>query len=329
MIVALLLLAAGCAQSAVVSPAVVQLPPSTSIAPATSTTVTSAPTTVSSSSTTTLPGWETTIVCFAESPPPYAGYEFDDDFYAHWCSASGIPVIGSADVPLVSLEAAAQVVNGVIGYDPVNTAQTIANGGVVILYGPHETAADLPEWAYVAGQTTRVSEDHPGFTSVGGGITFSVVVWDDPVCAVPVERQDAYGTGEWGSVLVHELGHLVAGPTTRSRLVDFMDNNVTAAYQVALASGFWDADLYAMSSPAEYWAEATQIYLGQYSSSTAAANMPRTRVELAQQDPLITTLLRTVYGQTTRLGTYWCGVYKGPVTLLPDESASEGYAAIP
>lgn len=93
-----------------------------------------------------------------------------------------------------ALEAAAQLVNAVIGYDRVNTTETVANGGVVILYGPDETAATLPEWEYVVARTSHFSDDHPGFTASGGGITFSVVVWDDPVCAVPPQRHDAYGT---------------------------------------------------------------------------------------------------------------------------------------
>ena len=168
----------------------------------TSTSTTSTTTTLAAwSSPTTEAPWQTSLTCFSESPPPYGptDYEFDENHYTHWCSASGIPVIGSADVPLEALEAAAQVVNGVIGYDPVNTAETIANGGLVILYGPNETAADLPEWTYVEGQTVRVSDDHPGFTASGGGITFAVAVWDDPICAVPQERHDAYGTADWGS----------------------------------------------------------------------------------------------------------------------------------
>ena len=238
------------------------------------------------------------------------------------------PVIGSEAVPLVALEAAAQLVNGVIGYDRVNTLETVGNGGLVILYGPGETASDLPEWAFVEGQTQRLSEDHPGFTASGGGITFSVVVWDDPVCAVPRERQGAYGTVEWGSVLVHELGHLAAGPAIRTRLVGFSDN-VTVAYEAALDGTAWDNRTYAMSNPEEYWAEATQIYFGQYDDSTRGFRHPRTRVELAEQDPLVTTLLQTVFGDRTGIGTYWCSIYDGPVTLLPGDAATGEYAPVP
>lgn len=327
---ALLVFVAACGGGAVSSSSGVTAPP-----PPASTTAPSAPVTTTStfgiSSTTTLPPWEPTITCFPDSPPPYgpAAYEFDPDFYIHWCSASGIPVIGSSDVPIVALEAAAQVVNGVIGYDRTNTTETVANGGVVILYGPNETAAVLPEWEFVAGQTNPVSEDHPGFTATGGGITFSVVVWDDPVCAVPPERQDAYGTPDWGSVLVHELGHLVAGPTTRVRLGDFVASSVATAYQSALAGDAWDDRHYAMTGPEEYWAEATQVFFGQYGRSTRGLRQPRTRVELAEVDPAVSLVLTTVFGDTTGLGTYWCDVYAGPVTLLPAEDGEGGYAPVP
>lgn len=334
-LVALAVTASACAAAGVSSSGVVTAPtepPTTTSTPApTSTTSSTTSTTFGLTTTTTLPPWQPTLVCYQEPPPPYGPgpYEFDPDFYGRWCSASGIPVIGSDAVPIEALEAAAQLVNGVIGYDRVNTTETIANGGLVILYGPGETAADLPEWQYVSGQTGHVSDDHPGFTASGGGITFSVVVWDDPVCAVPPERQDAYGTAEWGSVLVHELGHLVAGPATRTRLVDFMADNVTTAYRAALEGDAWDDRLYAMSSPAEYWAEATQVYFGQYASSSKGLRQPRTRVELAEQDPLVSILLSTVYGTTTGIGSYWCDVYDGPVTALPGDRPIGGYAPVP
>ena len=310
-------------------------------APSTSSSTTAAttPSTAASSTTTTVAAWssptteapwQTSLTCFSEPPPPYgpADYEFDDNHYTRWCSASGIPVIGSADVPLEALEAAAQGVNGVVGYDPVNTAETIANGGLVILYGPNETAADLPEWTYVEGQTVQISDDHPGFTASGGGITFAVVVWDDPICAVPQERHDAYGTADWGSVIVHELGHVVAGATIRTRLVDFLDTHVASAYEAALEGNAWHDRHYAMSNQSEYWAEATQVYFGQYSSSTRGLRHPRTRVDLAEQDPLISTLLSTVYGDTTRLGEYWCEVYDGPTIFLPGDGTEPGYAPV-
>jgi hypothetical protein len=198
--------------------------------PITTSSSTTTSTTSTSTTTTTSPAWSPTLTCFQESPPPYGPdeYEFDRDHYLHWCSASGIPVVGSQAVPLLALEAAGQLVNAVIGYDRVNTLETIDNGGLVILYGPGETASDLPEWEFVEGQTQQLSEDHPGFTATGGGVTFSVVVWDDPVCEVPPERQNAYGTAEWGSVLVHELGHLAAGPGIETRLVGFADNIAVA-----------------------------------------------------------------------------------------------------
>jgi hypothetical protein len=84
-----------------------------------------------------------------------------------------------------------------------------------------------------------------------------------------------------------------------------------------------------MSNPAEYWAEATQIYFGQYDESTRGFRHPRTRVELAEKDPLVTTLLQTVYGDITGIGTYWCSVYDGPVTLLPVDAATGDYAPVP
>lgn len=304
-------------------------PSSTTTPTSTTTTTTTTTTSLSGwSPPTTEAPWQSALTCFSEPPPAYGRthYVFDRNFYSHWCSASGIPVIGSSNVPLEALEAAAQVVNRVIGYDPVNTAETIASGGLVILYGVGETAADLPEWSYVEGQTERVSEDHPGFTASGGGITFAVVVWDDPVCLVPAEKHDAYGTADWGSVLVHELGHVVAGATTRTRFTGLMADQVTSAYQSALAGSAWHDRHYAMTSPTEYWAEATQVYFGQYASSGRGLRQPRTRIQLAEQDPLITSLLEAVYGGTTGLGRYWCEVYRGPSILLPEDSS--GYAQV-
>ena len=293
--------------------------PSTSTTTSTTTSVvldsTSIPEFLSTTSTTE--PFEPTLFCFEEPPPPYgrdeAPYEFDPTFYTHYCSASGIFVVGSENTPIEALEAAAQIVDQMLRHDPLLVAAIIRANHAVILTGLGETAGDLPEWVYEEGRTFAPDPDHPGLASSGGGLSYTVSPADDVLCQVPPEKHGSYGTPEWGSVLVHELGHLVVEPAGISDL--------DALFEVGANSGAWDSRHYAMTNSNEYWAEVVQVYLGQYEQSTRGFRQPRTRADLREQDPTAFDLAASLF-EGARLLHYWCDVYTGPVADLP--SVQEG-----
>ncbi len=114
--VALVVMMSACGDAAVVETAVplTLAPPSTSTSTSTSTTVTTTAESTSTSeflsTTSTTEPFVPSLLCFEESPPPYgregAAYEFDPTFYTHYCSASGIFVVGSVNTPIEALEAA-------------------------------------------------------------------------------------------------------------------------------------------------------------------------------------------------------------------------------
>ena len=315
--VALVVMMSACGDAAVIETAVplTLAPPSTSTSTSTTVTTTAESTSTSEflSTTSTTEPFVSTLLCFEESPPPYgregAAYEFDPTFYTHYCSASGIFVVGSAKTPIEALEAAAQIVDRMFGHDPLLIASLIRENHAVILTGMDESAGDLPEGVYEEGRTYAVDPDHPGFVGSGGGLTYSVSPADDVLCMVPSERHGSYGTANWGSVLVHELGHLVLEPAGFGSL--------DALFEVGSASGAWDLRHYAMTNPSEYWAEVVQVYLGQYEERTRGFTQPRTRAELREQDPAAFDFAASLFEGAT-LNHYWCDVYDGPVIELPN-----------
>lgn len=294
----------------------VETTPQPTLAPPTTTTTSaiaeSTPTSEFLSTTSTTEPFEPTLFCFEEPPPAYgreeAPYRFDPDFYSHYCSASGIFVVGSDNVPIEALEAAAQIVDRMFRHDPLLVAEIVRSNHAVILTGIDETAGDLPEWVYQEGQTFTPDPDHPGFAGSGGGLSYTVSPADDVLCEVPPEKHGSYGTPDWGSVLVHELGHLVVEPAGISGL--------DALFEVGVSSGAWDPRHYAMTNPTEYWAEVVQVYLGQYEASTRGFRHPLTRADLRRQDPAAFDLAAKTFEGATLLH-YWCDVYEGPVTDLP------------
>lgn len=309
---ALVMLLGACSNAAVVETTVppTRAPPSTT--PTTSTMAESTSTSEFLSTTSTTQPFESTLRCFAQPPPPYgrsgASYEFDQAFYTHYCSASGIFVVGSANTSIEALEAAAQIVDRMFGHNPLLIAEIIRSNRAVILTGPDETAADLPEWVYEEGRTDTPNPNHPGFASSGGGLSYSVSPADDVLCAVPTESYGHYGTPDWGSVLVHELGHLVVEPAGLSGL--------DALFEVGVNSGAWDAKHYAMTNASEYWAEVVQVYLGQFEERTRGLRQPLTRNDLREQDPAAFDLASSLFAGST-LQHYWCSEYAGPIIELP------------
>jgi len=304
---ALIIALSACSTSADTVPTSLTLPATT-----TSSTVTATDTSEFLSTTSTTTPFEPSLFCFDESPPPYgrpeAPYEFDPTFYTHYCSASGIFIVGSQNAPIEALEAAGQVVDRMFRHSPQLVSAIIRMNHAVILTGIGEIAGDLPEWEYEEGRTYAPDPDHPGFASSGGGLSYTVSPADDAMCVVPAENHGSYGTPDWGSVLVHELGHLVVEPAGLGSL--------DALFEVGVNSGAWDQRHYAMTNASEYWAEVVQVYLGQYEGRTRGFRQPRTRAELRDQDPTAFSLAASLFEGATLLH-YWCDLYRGPVIDLP------------
>lgn len=309
-VIGLMLIGSACSDDAGDQSAPIQgiTPTSTSTTP-----VVESPTTSEFLSTTsTTEPFEPTVFCFEEVPPPYgreeSPYLFDPDFYVHYCSASGIFVVGSTNVSIEAMEAAARIIDRMFSHDPVMVSSIVRGNHAVILTGPDETAGDLPEWRFEEGRTFAPDADHPGFISSGGGLSYIVAPADDVVCDVAAEKRGSYGTPDWGVVLIHELGHLLEQVQGLSGL--------DALFEIGRDGGAWDLRHYAMTNPREYWAEVVQVYLGQYEQRRRGFRQPTTRAELREQDRAAFDLVAGMLEAST-LVHYWCDIYDGPVTPLP------------
>jgi len=312
--VALLAFSGGCSDATTIETTAPLATPTVLSTTSTSTTVAESTSTSEFFSTTsTTEPFEPMLFCLEEPPPPYgreeSPYQFDASFYTHYCSASGIFVVGSENAPIEALEAAAQIVDRMLRHDPLLVAEIVRSNHAVILTGVGETAADLPEWVYEEGRTHTPDPNHPGFASSGGGMSYTVSPADDVLCEGSADKRGSYGTPDWGSVLVHELGHLVVAPAGISGL--------DALFDVGAASGAWDLRHYAMTNSTEYWAEVVQVYLGQYEQRVRGYTQPETRAELREKDPTAFDLASRIFGGATLLH-YWCDVYDGPVIDLPE-----------
>ncbi len=102
---------------------------------------------------------------------------------------------------------------------------------------------------------------------------------------------DPYSTE---NILIHEFAHAIHAmglnqidPTFEARL--------RAAYDGAVQAGLWRGT-YAISNPAEYWAEAVQSWFGDNRENDSLHNSVNTRSELESYDPALADLCREVFG---------------------------------
>ena len=188
------------------------------------------------------------MVC-GTSVPVDLGY---DPFYVHHCDVLGISVMGSADVDPAAVEAAALIVEAMIGHRLDVIEAMIANDLRVAVTGEFEFTSDMPEYR-------DIYELFPGTDwdtrARGLGATpFMPLssVGEENVLCLP---GDVY-VGE--SIMVHEFAHTIhlmgldtVDPTFTTRLID--------TYDAAITAELWD-NTYAGSDFREYWAEGVQSY---------------------------------------------------------------------
>jgi hypothetical protein len=104
-------------------------------------------------------------------------------------------------------------------------------------------------------------------------------------------RGDPYATE---NILIHEFGHAVHEAGMRGVDPSFNDR-LERAYADAKAAGLW-SKTYAMTNPAEYWAEGTQSWFDCNRANDEVHNDIDTREKLKSYDARLAGLLAEVYG---------------------------------
>jgi hypothetical protein len=217
-----------------------------------------------------------------------------DPFYTQVCWAEGIPVVASAEVDGLALQAAADILVNMLRPRPDLKAALVSRKLRVGIIGTDQRAVDLPEYRDLP--TSYPGTDWDAARAYGATPR-------RPLLAAPEENlicsaADSY-PGQ--SVLTHEVGHTVLdmaiAPTDKS-----MKPRVEAAYRQALANPVY-AHTYAMTNADEYWAEGVQDY---FNASRAAYGVSgggdgydgpiASRATLQQDDPTLAGLVAEVFG---------------------------------
>lgn len=228
--------------------------------------------------------------CWVESPPPSLGL---DPFYAKYCSALGIPIVASGDVPdgalLRAWEIVTQMVNGMVQAEDIRTS-IIARSTRIGVIGAMQVTTDMPEHRSLYALFPAVDWNT---RARGVGATPDI-----PLLSIGEENLLCYPGDRWvgQNVLVHEFAH-----TIKNMGLDFVNPGFHAelqrAYARALEAGLWP-DTYVSSNADEYWAEGVRLYFqietaGVPSGQSYPAN---SRAELQGYDPELYRLVASVFG---------------------------------
>lgn len=206
-------------------------------------------------------------------------------FYAQYAEAKGLPIVASARVNPYALREAAYLVDQMLAHRPdVRQAMIDAKIRLTVMAFDERTT-DVPEH--------RMLEPKEYWDRRARGLGATP---ESPCVSCGEEnllgmRGDPYETE---NILIHEFGHAVheAGAAVVDRT---FNDRLEKAYAAAKAEGLW-SKTYAMTNPAEYWAEGTQSWFDCNRRNDAVHNDVDTRDKVKAYDPRLAGLLAEVYG---------------------------------
>jgi alpha-glucosidase len=228
--------------------------------------------------------------CWVTGPPASLGL---DPFYVKYCSASGIPVVASAEVPDRALQRAweivSQMLDGMPRAEAVRNSLTRTSTRIGII-GAAQVTTDMPEHRALY---TLFPDVDWNSRARGVGATLEI-----PLLSIAEENLLCYPGDRWTgqNVLVHEFAH-----TIKNMGLDLVDPTFRAevqrTYEQALAAGLWPGT-YVSSDMEEYWAEGVRLYF-QIDAAGAPGGQPypaNSRAELQRYDPTLYRLVEQVFG---------------------------------
>jgi peptidyl-prolyl cis-trans isomerase A (cyclophilin A) len=99
---------------------------------------------------------------------------------------------------------------------------------------------------------------------------------------------------ETENILIHEFAHAIHA-TGLDRVDPTFETRLREAFRKAKDRGMWRGT-YAITSPAEYWAEGVQSWFDDNRENDALHNRVNTRAELQQYDPQLAALCAEIFG---------------------------------
>ena len=204
-----------------------------------------------------------------------------DPFYQKYLNASGLAIVGSAEVSDEAFYKTREIVMMMLRKSHVVKAKMIENNARIAIIGKNQELTDLPEYSKI---DKSINDRARG---LGGWVDFPLTsCGEENVLALSTDRYN----GE--DILIHEFAHAIKmlGIIFIDR--DFNDK-LKSCYQNAITQGLWK-DTYAISSEEEYFAEGVQSWFNVNSDVKKADGIHNeidTNSELALYDPLLHNLI--------------------------------------
>jgi len=214
--------------------------------------------------------------------PPTIRTEFElSDFYQKYIDVNGFPVVSSAQTSDYALREAAWILRHMLaGRDDI--LQTMAQKNVhLVVMAYNEYTTDVPEHSRLQ---PKVYWDRRA-RGLGGS---PVSCAEENMLCFP---GDPYSTE---NILVHEFAHAIHGYGLRT-LDPTFDKRLRALHKKAKEAGLWP-NTYAITNPAEYWAEGVQSWFDNNRQNDALHCHVDTRAELKEYDPDLAKLIAEVFG---------------------------------
>lgn len=255
-----------------------------------------------------------------------------DPFYTQRLDAAGIPVMGSAHVPVEALAVARDLVTELLAARPDLLAVLVAHGQRVAVMAEGESTTDLPEqrdWKKPAPDDPRLTRcERKHYAERIGALTdrqywdarargMSGLLTSGSVEDLLGQRNSRYA-GQ--AIFVHEMAHDVfdaigeADPALSAR--------IAAAYRHAMHAGLWKGE-YASTTVTEYWAVGTQFWFDDAPVARFDGHTVLSHENLAAYDPALAAVLRSAYGDRHRLAAdrWWQSPLRVPPGPLPANTA--------
>lgn len=226
------------------------------------------------------------------------------EFYQQGTEVGGMPIVASEKVSPYAIKEAAWILSHLLEKRQDILATLAKRGAFVTVMAYNEYTTDVPEHSHLK------PKDHWDRRARGLGGN-PVSCGEENLLCFP---RDPYASE---NLLIHEFAHGMHSEALRHMDPNFQER-LERIHQQAKEAGLWEGT-YAISNPAEYWAEAVQSWCDNNRQNDNVHNHVNTRAELKAYDPALATLCAEILGE----GSWY---YKKPLEReAADRAHLEGY----
>ena len=231
-----------------------------------------------------------------------------DPFYKQYCSASGIPVVGSEKVPPTALLTARDIVTYMLAGRSDIRKELVREKSRLLVMAASEMETDLPEhshWKKPAYNDPRLTPNERANYNKPGGIASMTDkgYWNQRargmggrITSCAEENLLGYpGTRYYGeNITVHEFSHNMMSAI--EKIDQPLYQRILSAYQSAKEKGMYKGQ-YAINTADEYWAEGTQWWFwSNFPFTDTGRNITLwSPASLKVYDPVLYQILSEVY----------------------------------